>query len=252
MFHLSQPVKSSETARQLCLELFGFAADVALLPGYEDVNFDVTDRASGERFVLKLANPATDAGALALENAAMRRVAAADVSIQTPLPVTGAGNEDVLAVAATDGSVWQVRLVTFVDGTLWSQTTPAPAPRLRALGRAMAEVAAALVGLEHGHLLRDVAWDIHNAPAVRDDLALIGDDALRAAATTELDRFEQQTLARLDGLPQTLIHNDANDNNLLLDADGNLAGLLDFGDMVHTWRIADLAVAGAYVCQGWD
>src|SRR5699024_2580992 len=120
--------------RQLCLELFGLAVDVSLLPGYEDVNFGVTDRASGERFVLKLANPATDAGALALENAAMRRVAAAGVSVQTALPVAGPDGEDVLAVAATDGAVWQARLVTFVDGTLWSQAMPAPAQRLRALG----------------------------------------------------------------------------------------------------------------------
>src|SRR5699024_6675613 len=112
--------------------------------------------------VLKLANPATDAGALALENAAMRRVAAAGVSVQTALPVAGPDGEDVLAVAATDGAVWQARLVTFVDGTLWSQAMPAPAQRLRALGRAMAEVAVALAGLEHGHVHRDVTWDIRN------------------------------------------------------------------------------------------
>src|SRR5699024_7009532 len=67
-----------------------------------------------------------------------------------------------------------------------------------------------------------------------------------------MNHFDTKTIKRLEHLPRSLIHNDANDNNLILDADDRLVGILDFGDMAHTWRIADLAVAGSYVCDGWD
>jgi 4-aminobutyrate aminotransferase-like enzyme len=53
----------------------------------------------------------------------------------------------------------------------------------------------------------------------------------------------------LASLRQTVIHNDANDYNVLVDGDGevqSIVGLIDFGDMVRSYTIGDLAIGVAY------
>src|SRR5262249_23297248 len=54
-------------------------------------------------------------------------------------------------------------------------------------------------------------------------------------------------------LRKSAIHNDANDYNVIVGGDAdlytknqNVAGLIDFGDMVYSFTVADLAVAIAY------
>ena len=54
----------------------------------------------------------------------------------------------------------------------------------------------------------------------------------------------------LDHLPHQVIHNDANEHNVLVGEDGAVTGLIDFGDVVWTARVCGLAVAGAYAMQG--
>jgi 4-aminobutyrate aminotransferase-like enzyme len=49
----------------------------------------------------------------------------------------------------------------------------------------------------------------------------------------------------LSSLPRGVIHNDANDYNLLV-SDGELSGILDFGDMIEGALISELANACAY------
>jgi 4-aminobutyrate aminotransferase-like enzyme len=53
-----------------------------------------------------------------------------------------------------------------------------------------------------------------------------------------------------------MIHNDANDHNLLVDIDSSgdpiLAGLIDFGDCLHTITIAELAIAATYLMLNND
>ncbi len=60
----------------------------------------------------------------------------------------------------------------------------------------------------------------------------------------------KNAFAGLDHLPHQLIHNDANEHNVLVGADGAVAGLIDFGDVVWSARVCGLAVAGAYAMQG--
>src|SRR6185503_13860961 len=57
---------------------------------------------------------------------------------------------------------------------------------------------------------------------------------------------------RFDGntdLRRSVIHGDANDYNVLVDMDV-VVGLIDFGDMVYSWTIGNLAIAIAYVVLG--
>ena len=56
-----------------------------------------------------------------------------------------------------------------------------------------------------------------------------------------LDRFEglEEATSRL---PAFVLHGDVTLSNVLLEADG-ISGVIDFGDMHHTARVADLAIS---------
>src|SRR3989304_8405616 len=59
-------------------------------------------------------------------------------------------------------------------------------------------------------------------------------------------------IARLSPrLPVSVIYNDANDHNVMVDgADGysrRVTSVIDFGDMLRSWTVNELAVAATYV-----
>ena len=66
-----------------------------------------------------------------------------------------------------------------------------------------------------------------------------------------------RALRRLDpvrgDLPRSVIHNDANDYNVIVipSLEGaRLSGLIDFGDVVRGWRAAEIAIAATYAMMG--
>ena len=64
-----------------------------------------------------------------------------------------------------------------------------------------------------------------------------------------LEGFERHAVPLLRGLRRQVIHNDFNPHNVLADAvdDTRIAGVIDFGDMVHAPLVQDLATACAYL-----
>ena len=89
---------------------------------------------------------------------------------------------------------------------------------LESLGRTVARVDRALADFEHPDMHRPHVWDLRNGPDV----------------------------PALDHLPHQVIHNDANEHNVLVGDDGRVAGLIDFGDLCRAPRVCGLAVAAAY------
>ncbi len=69
-----------------------------------------------------------------------------------------------------------------------------------------------------------------------------------------LDRFERKVLPEIPKLRAQFIHNDLTPDNFVV-AEGNpakIAGILDFGDMLHSILAADLAVTIAQILPGQD
>ena len=68
----------------------------------------------------------------------------------------------------------------------------------------------------------------------------------RALIKYYLLQYEQVVEPRRYALRKCLIHNDANDWNVLTQK-GKVSGIIDFGDMCYSWLINELAVALPYV-----
>ena len=98
-------------------------------------------------------------------------------------------------------------------------------------GRALAATDMALAGFDHPAAHRNMHWDLKQAATAREHLQLLT-NGQRALVDPF---FEDWELVNWDALPHSVIHNDGNDYNVLVDGDGTrVVSLLDFGDMVHS------------------
>jgi Ser/Thr protein kinase RdoA (MazF antagonist) len=118
---------------------------------------------------------------------------------------------------------------------------------LHNLGRKLGQLTHALADFDHYAVHRDFHWDLANGNRVVSEYAeLVADNRLRELVLK--CRFEPD-----HGLRRSVIHGDPNDYNVLVDPDSmTVSGLIDFGDMVYSYTVADLAIAIAYVVLGAD
>jgi 4-aminobutyrate aminotransferase-like enzyme len=111
-----------------------------------------------------------------------------------------------------------------------------------------------LESFEHPGMIRDLHWDLKNAQWISSNTHRIAGAGRRAIVDRILLQFRGRVVPVLEDLPQTVIHGDANDENILLepDPDGGyrVSGLLDFGDMSRSYTVGELAIAGAYAILG--
>ena len=89
--------------------------------------------------------------------------------------------------------------------------------------------------------------------------ALIDDESLGSAIDSLLERFDSEVTPLLPALRRSAVHNDLNDHNVLVGGGDDIysrrqrvTGIVDFGDMVYGYTVADLAIAAAYVCLDSD
>ncbi|MEU7860828.1 aminotransferase class III-fold pyridoxal phosphate-dependent enzyme [Nonomuraea sp. NPDC049141] len=252
-----------ERAATLARDLFGLAGRLEPLPGEKDRNFRLST-ADGDRYVLKLHAPGTDPAELDLQDAVLLHLAGragspSPGSRREPGAVGGGERPPApRVVPALDGrrsaaAAWAdgtrtARVLTWMAGRPWAEVEPT-ARRLRGLGRHVAAVDHALRDFTHPGMRRELVWNLTGAPAVA-DLAPLLDGELRPLVTEVFDRYRDHVAPRVAALPHQVIHNDANELNILVDDGGEVAALIDFGDVAWNPRVCGLAVAGAYAMQG--
>lgn len=221
-----------EQVRRAAAQLAGVTGPVTGLGGEHDLNARVGDH------LVKIHPSYADTDALRLQDAALRHLAVTDARDRVPTLVASFLDHDDV----TD----RARILSWLPGRLWREQ-PHPSVELRRdLGRVVAQVDAALAGFTHPAGVRTLDWNLLEAPAQLPRVAAVADPERRALAERTLRHHVEHVDHRLRELPVQLIHNDANDYNVVLDDAGGVRGLIDFGDMVTAPRICGLAIACAY------
>lgn len=214
------------------------AVAVEELGSERDQNFRVS--VDGHpRYVLKIANRNDDESLVAFQHAMMRRLAEQGL----PCP---------MFIPTADGASWVYReghlvwIMQHLHGHRLADRTADNPELLEDLGRVLGRVANALDGFDHPAAHRQLQWDAQQTGAV---LELYRSAVTDPAGRDILDRaahdFRRHLQPMLAKLPHSVIHNDANDHNVLVE-DGKVTGLLDFGDAVYSITVNELAVGCAY------
>jgi 4-aminobutyrate aminotransferase-like enzyme len=229
--------------------LFGIETSATPLPSERDQNFLLTT-AAGDRFVLKIANSGDGRGLLEAQNAALAHVARSTTLCPRVIP-TLAGELMGVFTPSEPGASHFVRLFTWLPGVPLASVPEHSPQLLEAVGAAMSELDMALEGFDHPAVHRDFHWDLaRGLTLVRDLSPGIEDDDLRALVVRLAHQIDFRDGPRIDGLRRAVVHNDPNDYNVLVDQ--TVIGVLDFGDIVHSFATADLAIAIAYAVLGKD
>jgi 4-aminobutyrate aminotransferase-like enzyme/Ser/Thr protein kinase RdoA (MazF antagonist) len=206
------------------------------LAGELDLNFRVV-LADGGHAILKIHSAHANVGELAMQDAFFRSLKQPSSSVHVPSLLGSA-----IAGANSEFAGRPVRMLSWVDGSLWSEAE-APGERLLfSLGSRVALLDQALKAFDDPMLDRPHRWNMVQCGSL-----------VRPSdpwAATMLGQFTSVVLPELLKLPSQAIHNDANENNIVLAADGSVRALIDFGDTVRGPRIVGLAVAIAYAILG--
>lgn len=206
-------------------------ADVVLgeLPSERDRNVRVDDR-----YVLKLSNPAEPAGVIDMEVGALAHVQRADPGLAVPRTVPSRSGQPVEEVADDTGRTCLARLITLLPGRAL-EGRPIDRAIAEQVGAISARTSRALQGLFHPAGGRPIYWDVRRLPVL-------------AGPDDEISRRVAPALAATAVLPSWLQHADVTLTNVLAH-DGDVVGVVDFGDMHHTAAVADLAVTLASVLR---
>ena len=239
------PEFSAEAAAEVAREHFAVEGVLKALYSERDQNFRIT-QGNGEIVLLKIANSHEDSAVLDMQHRALAHIERQDPELPVPRVIRTVDGEMSRAVQGPDGARHIVRLLSYLPGLILDGVEHTPA-LLRDVGAHVARLGLALRGFYHpaaGHVL---LWDLKQAPALRGNCRAIPDETLRGDIEAVLDHFADRILPRLDGMRAQIIHNDANGSNVLVHADdrARVAGIIDYGDMVHGALILDLAVAVA-------
>ncbi|WP_435747310.1 aminotransferase [Microbacterium sp. PMB16] len=245
---LPTPIVSTALAERWADEAFGLVADAVDLGSQQDANFLLMSRSGGgdhpERdpvAVMKISNSAFGADTVDDQDRAAQWVADSPAGLRAPTRIGG------LAFLEAPSGTHSVRLIRYLEGGTLHGSDHLSPRAVAEMGRVSGEVSAALASLPTAPAERTLQWDLRQGPRVVEFLAdHIADVELRERLV-EVARAEAARVERVAAsLPVQVVHGDLTDDNLMRSASHDderlLDGVIDFGDLMLSWRVAELAV----------
>jgi 4-aminobutyrate aminotransferase-like enzyme/Ser/Thr protein kinase RdoA (MazF antagonist) len=233
---------------------YGLSGALKELGSHQDRNF-LLDSGDGRRFVLKICHGDYSTLELAAQHEALRHLSRQS-DVRVPAVIAAVDGIDLLTLAV-DGHPVHVRLLEFIDGRSLAHVAHLSRQVMTGLAELCAQVDIALAGFEHPGLERILQWDPRHASALIKHLLPVIENAEERACIEEAAlQAHARLLPLIAQLPVQAIHMDITEYNVVWDRDSHrmwqLQGLIDFGDLVRTWRIADLSVTCAALLHHAD
>ncbi len=250
---LPSPQISAEQALVLLRLNYGLSGDLRPLGSHQDLNYRV-DSERG-RYVLKICHGDYAIQELQAQHAALKALAGHG-TVKVPAVIAASSGEDLLTLEVA-GQTVHVRLLEYIDGQSLTQLKHLTPDLVTGLGRLCAEMNLALATFDHPGLERTLQWDARHAPALIDHLLpVIRDDQRRQLIADVAQQAERRLQPLKASLPIQAIHMDITDDNVVWQRDAQrqwqMQGVIDFGDLIRTWRITDLSVTCAALLHHAD
>lgn len=236
------PNLSVAEAEAVALERFGIRGSASLQSGERDQTFRLSAE-DGRAYVLKISNERENLAALAFQTGALLEVEARDPDLRVPR-VCRSLDGHLVEVVQHDGRSKAVRLLTFLPGKPIACFERSSVLRA-AVGATLARLDLALRDFSHPASSPAIMWNVAKAHELRPLLHSIDDRSLARLVEQIFDVSQGKTSQRIGSLRTQVIHNDFNTNNVLVcpDQPTRISGIIDFGDMLQTALIVDLAVS---------
>jgi 4-aminobutyrate aminotransferase-like enzyme/Ser/Thr protein kinase RdoA (MazF antagonist) len=240
------PQVGPEPALQLLEQHYGLTGTLRSLGSQQDLNYRV-DCAHG-RYVLKICRGDYAAAELQAQHAALKHLQGQPAA-RVPKVMDALNGEDLLTVTV-EGQAVHLRLLDYIDGQPLTHLPHLGREVVAGFGRLCGQLNLALANFTHPGLERTLQWDPRHANELIHYLLSALENLPHRALIEQMTAQAQQRVRPLaERLPWQAVHMDITDDNVVWQRDDQrhwqIQGVIDFGDLVHTWRIADLSVTCA-------
>ncbi len=236
---------SHEEAGEILSDLYRLDGEIIPLPGELDFNFRINSDEGN--FVLKVMRPDTDLKSLQCRESILKHFKKRDPDFLHPVSFADREGRHISKITDSSGNIRYVRLLSWIDGRVWSSVNPKKDNLLFSLGEQAGSITSALVDFSHQHAERKLDWDIAQGEWTYGFLKLFDKEQSRIITWFQ-DRFK--TIQKeYSNLRKSVVHNDGNDNNIIVSNDlikPEVVAIIDYGDSVFTQTINDLAISAAY------
>ncbi len=233
-------------------EHYGIDGPVDELPSERDQNFRVST--PSETYVLKIAAASEAPETLLFQNEAMEWLNRRLTHGSSPRVLDDVTADRICRVTSSNGTEHYVRMVTYVPGKVFADVNPHSTALLRELGCFVGRLSEALDGFSSPAAQRELYWDLAKADSVIESyLRYVEDEQNRRLVSHFLELYRVEVSPRLPQLRTSVIHNDANDHNVVVQSpheEDRSFGILDFGDMIESKTVFEVAVAATYAMLG--
>ncbi|MGZ0718514.1 aminotransferase [Pseudomonas palleroniana] len=240
------PQVSPDQAAQLLKQHYGLDGSLQSLGSQQDANYKI-DSERG-RFVLKISRGDYAAIELQAQHAALKDLQGRE-HVRVPKVIQSLQGDELLTVNLDDQTL-HLRLLEYIDGRPLTDLPHLSREVIQGFGALCGRMSQALAGFEHPGLERTLQWDPRHAQELITHLLTTLQDLPRRAALAQVAKQVEAYVKPLaQRLPWQAVHMDITDDNVVWQRDAQrhwqCQGVIDFGDLVHTWRIADLSVTCA-------
>lgn len=237
---------STAQAEDICLENYNIQGTASPLPGELDHNFKI-DCADNTSYILKICRPGTERDYLDFQEKILLHIGRKNPPIKFPRLLPTITGQFSFTVIDADNQTRSVRLLEWIPGRLWSSVNPRKNELLYSLGEVCGEITNLLQGFNHPNAGRVFDWDIAQSGWTDKYINLFSDEKKECliSFTGQFKQFHSQ----YSQFRKSVIHNDANDNNIIVSNDLTnpvVETIIDYGDAAFSQTINDLAVAIAY------
>ena len=244
---LPGPQVTEAQAEHIVEKHYGMTARARLLGSNQDCNFVISGANDDIVGILKIANPAFNATELDAQDAAADLIAAAEPSLRIAVPLPNVAGEKCTAITGLLDTTAYVRLLQYLPGGTLYESGYLPPSAVAGLGEVAGRVSRALAGFDHPGLDRALQWDLrYGAEVVGQLLSHVSDPERRAKAKDAAAAAWSRISPLADSLPRQATHLDLTDANVVVTrgAAGTARpdGVIDFGDLSHTWAVSELAI----------
>jgi len=247
----------------------GIEAAISRLPGELDANFLVETathlspdgRPKASRSILKVMHEGCSEERVALQCGALEHLGMNpnDVDHPTVMATRSGAPYEWIDVAGTRRIAWRL---TFCAGILYADWAPQTAPLHRSLGELLGRLTLALEEFTHPAMDAPHPWQLTAAASARPYVEAVA-PSHRRHVERAFERFDHRVAEPLAALRQSVVHNDANDYNLLVRGgrvgdpgqpadEARVTGIFDFGDLCRQPTVCELAIGIAYAILGQE
>jgi len=213
-----------------------------LLPGEIDLNFKVKV-ANENKYVLKITKLDENRTYLDFQEKILLHLK----NIEAPHIIKNSEGDFITSFKDKTGKNHSIRLLSWISGRVWSTVNPITGSLRESLGERCGEVTEKLKSFNHKYSRRYFEWDLSQSLWVENHFSLFDEEQniLLNPFLVSFKNFQK----KYNKLRKGIVHNDANDNNIIVTNDlvnPKVISLIDYGDAIYTQIINDVAICCTY------